>query len=258
MDWIRRLLFGTFLLAAVCTPLYAADNTQLEGVELQAMADTFQYSLENNPTNQASDWVNPDTKRSGAVVPVKTFENAQGQPCREFVTTIVIADKEEQGYGTACRQPDGSWQLVSREDDSSTNAPVVQTPASTRNYRTPSDYYAYPSGFYGPYPIYLSFNYVYRSGRLHRGHYYLKARDFRYRYPFRVKSHVYVGPRIFKRHRIYDELRYRDWERKQRIRKHEKKEGKRWRKEKWEDRRDRRHDRRDDDHKRRRGKKHDD
>jgi hypothetical protein len=62
--------------------------------------DPLQSALENNRTNQASTWVNPDTGESGTVVPVRTFENAQGGPCREFQRTIVIGGREEQGYGT--------------------------------------------------------------------------------------------------------------------------------------------------------------
>jgi len=252
----NRFLLLTIMLMVAPFSLFAAEETPLTGVEQQAMADTFQYALENNPTSQTSDWVNPDTQRSGTVVPVKTFENAQGQPCREFVTTIIIADKEEQGYGTACRQPDGSWELVSSDDQSNSAPPVPQT--APTNYQPPTDYYVYPRGFYGSSTIYLSFNTVYRSGRLHRGRYYSRAADFRYRYMPRVRSRVYYGPRLYERHRIYDELKYRDWDRKQWPRKKIRKDWKHDRRERYEDRRERRHDRYDDGHKGRRGKKYDD
>jgi surface antigen len=86
----------------------AQEGEGLEGPEQKAMTDTLQHALEFNRTRQASEWVNPDTGRSGAVVPVRTFEKAQRQPCREFITTIIIGGREEQGYGTACRQADGS------------------------------------------------------------------------------------------------------------------------------------------------------
>ncbi len=35
------------------------------------------------------------------------------QSCREYKQTIVIADQIETAKGTACRQPDGSWKIVS-------------------------------------------------------------------------------------------------------------------------------------------------
>ena len=33
-------------------------------------------------------------------------------PCREVITTAIIAGREQQLYGQACRQPDGSWKFV--------------------------------------------------------------------------------------------------------------------------------------------------
>jgi len=200
-----------FMILCSAGPVLAQQDEQLAAVELQAMADTFQYALENNPTNESSDWVNPDTTRSGAVVPTRTFENAQGEPCREFVTTIIIANQEEQGYGTACRQPDGSWALVSDE------RPITPepSPVTTRTYieQPPAAYYAYPSGFFGRYDIYLSFGHVYRGSRLHRGRRYLDGRSFRNQYFFTPVRRVNYGPRISYRYRLHDELNYRDWDR---------------------------------------------
>jgi surface antigen len=37
----------------------------------------------------------------------------QGAYCREFQQTVSIGGREERAYGTACRQPDGSWKVVS-------------------------------------------------------------------------------------------------------------------------------------------------
>ncbi len=117
----------------------AADPAALAPPEQQAMSDTLQYALENNPSDQAADWVNPDTGRAGTVVPTRTFTGAAGQPCREFVTTITIGGQDQQGYGTACRQPDGSWQVVADE------APGSAPPLPSRAFETPPErYYAYP------------------------------------------------------------------------------------------------------------------
>lgn len=176
----------------------------LAGPEQAAMVDTFQYALENNPTSQAADWVNPDRETSGAVVPLRTFADPQGRPCREFITTIIIGSREEQGYGTACRQPDGSWQIVAGEQQTAVASPpaVIYTP--------PPRYYYYPSGFYAPYNIFLSFGVVYRSGHLHRGSYYLDGRSFRHRHPLHIRERVYVGPRIWDHHRWQHEREHRD------------------------------------------------
>ena len=32
--------------------------------------------------------------------------------CREFQQTIVVNGEQQQGYGKACRQPDGTWKIV--------------------------------------------------------------------------------------------------------------------------------------------------
>lgn len=180
------------------------DYGRLAGPEREAMADTFQYALENNPTSQAADWVNPDAGTAGAVVPLRTFADVQGRPCREFITTIIIGGREEQGYGTACRQPDGSWQIVAGEQP----AAAASLPPAVI-YTPPPRYYYYPSGFYAPYNIFLSFDFVYRSGHLHRGSYYLDGRSFRHRHPLHIRERVYVGPRIWDHHRWHREREHR-------------------------------------------------
>jgi surface antigen len=188
----------------------AQDYRTLADPEQMAMADTLQYALENNPADQASDWVNPDTGHAGAVTPVRTYSDAQGRPCREFIATIVIGGNEEQGYGTACRQPDGAWQIVA---DSPQPAAVPEPtrlsayPVAERYYYYPgyypAGYYYYPSSFYGPYGIYLSFNYVYRSGHRHYGTWYVDGRSFRRHHPLQVRKRVFIGPRYPDRHHWY-------------------------------------------------------
>ena len=203
----------TLCLGFASSVVQAEEMVDLEGAEQQAMADTLQYALEKNPTNQSSAWVNPDSGRSGTSVPIRTFQNSSGQPCREFITTITIGGREEQGYGTACRQPDGSWQLAPEAEPTGS---VQEPPSRTEvtSYVAPANYYVYPSGFYGPNRIYLSFDYVIRGGRLHYGSYYLDGPTFRHRYYRPVKERVYIGPRFIDRYRVRDEWRYRDWERK--------------------------------------------
>jgi len=153
---------------------------------------SLQSTLEYNRTDQASTWVDPDTGQSGSTVPTRTFQNAIGQPCREFTQTIIVAGERQQGYGTACRQPDGSWQIVSDEAVVATR-PVqvlqprvvyVREPPVRYVYVAPypyayRPYYPYGYGPYYPYayrPYYspislaLSFGYSYSSGH-GGGHY---------------------------------------------------------------------------------------
>lgn len=72
-------------------------------------------ALNNTPTNQVSSWRNPDTGYTYTVKPQKTYSSDTGQPCREYVTTAAIGGKRQQIYGTACRQADGSWKVVSQD-----------------------------------------------------------------------------------------------------------------------------------------------
>jgi surface antigen len=70
------------------------------------------YALENVRTGVPSTWQNPDTGAHYSVVPTRTYETPAG-PCREYVIDAMIGGRVEQVYGTACRQPDGSWQVQS-------------------------------------------------------------------------------------------------------------------------------------------------
>jgi surface antigen len=67
-------------------------------------------ALEQAPTGQAVTWRNPDTGHRGQVVPLRTYQQA-GTYCREFTQDLWIAGQAQHGYGRACRQPDGSWQI---------------------------------------------------------------------------------------------------------------------------------------------------
>lgn len=70
------------------------------------------HALETVRTGVPTQWRNPDTGNYYTVVPTKTIERAEG-PCREYTVDAVIGGKRETVYGTACRQPDGSWRVVS-------------------------------------------------------------------------------------------------------------------------------------------------
>lgn len=74
---------------------------------------TAQDAMEYNNSGQTSTWRNPDSGNSGTVTPVQTYENATGKNCREFETSIYVDGNQEKGTGTACRQPDGTWQIES-------------------------------------------------------------------------------------------------------------------------------------------------
>lgn len=47
--------------------------------------------------------------------PGSIYGSREGAPCREYTTTVIVGGQEQSAYGTACRQPDGSWKISSSE-----------------------------------------------------------------------------------------------------------------------------------------------
>ncbi|MEN6542056.1 RT0821/Lpp0805 family surface protein [Parvibaculum sp.] len=85
----------------------------LDRADRQYMADRTQYALESAPSGQAVEWRNPDSGHYGSVTPQRAYQD-NGSYCREYTQTVNIGGKTERAYGTACRQPDGSWQIVNQ------------------------------------------------------------------------------------------------------------------------------------------------
>ncbi|MEQ8603477.1 MAG: RT0821/Lpp0805 family surface protein [Marivibrio sp.] len=84
----------------------------MDEVSRQKMARTTQATLEHVADDQTSSWSNPNDNAQGTVTPVETYQRNDGRYCREFQQTVTIGGKTEEAYGTACRQPDGSWEIV--------------------------------------------------------------------------------------------------------------------------------------------------
>lgn len=143
----------------------------LSGSDQVVATTSFQHALENNQSGTATNWHNPDTDHSGTTLPIKTFQTADGVYCREFQQANIIGDRPQQGYGTACRQSDGSWQFI--------DPAVVHQPGQNAVTVTPRhlyDYaprYAYPRWFYPSHP---SFSFGHLS---HRSHFFSGHRNFR-------------------------------------------------------------------------------
>lgn len=70
-------------------------------------------ALDNNNVGQPAYWHNANSDAEYEVVPVKNVTIEGHEYCREYRTVANIAGKKQQMYGTACRQPDGTWQAVS-------------------------------------------------------------------------------------------------------------------------------------------------
>ncbi len=76
-------------------------------------------TLETAPLGKPAYWQNDKTGNTYTVTPTKDLnpKKHHNEYCREYTTTAVIAGKTQNMYGTACRQPDGSWKTVSQKND---------------------------------------------------------------------------------------------------------------------------------------------
>jgi surface antigen len=93
--------------------LGGAIGNALDQRDKQLAAQNAQRALEYDRSGRTSTWSNPDSGHSGSLTPTRTYQTQSGQYCREYQQTVTIDGKPQQSYGTACRQPDGSWKVQS-------------------------------------------------------------------------------------------------------------------------------------------------
>ena len=86
-------------------------SAQLDERDRLLAGEAYNTALEYNATDKAAEWRNPDTGNYGRVIPVATYRQ-NGRYCREFTQEIFIGGEKQTGYGRACRQPDGSWEII--------------------------------------------------------------------------------------------------------------------------------------------------
>ena len=85
----------------------------LDRADQLALQHQTQDTLETAPSGTTGTWHNPDSGNSGTITPIQTYQRNDGTYCREFQQTVTVGGQTQEAYGTACRQPDGSWQIVS-------------------------------------------------------------------------------------------------------------------------------------------------
>ena len=75
-------------------------------------ADQAVNQAHTAPVGETIAWNNPESGNFGAVTPVRDGTSTSGLYCREFQQTITVNGRTETAYGTACREPDGTWKIV--------------------------------------------------------------------------------------------------------------------------------------------------
>jgi surface antigen len=77
----------------------------MDRADYTCMGQAFEYAGQGQPVS----WSDPNGSQY-RVMPGNSYQNGD-RYCREYTTTAVIDGRTETAKGTACRQPDGSWDL---------------------------------------------------------------------------------------------------------------------------------------------------
>jgi surface antigen len=88
-------------------------GNRLDARDKQMAAQAAQKAFEDSRSGQPTVWNNPDSGNSGSITPTRTYQLANGTYCRQYEQTITVSGEQHQAYGTACRQPDGTWKIQS-------------------------------------------------------------------------------------------------------------------------------------------------
>lgn len=69
------------------------------------------------PVGQTISWNSPDSAGTrGTITPTRAGQDQFGRECKEFEHVVYIDGRRETAVGTACRGPDGRWQIVANDD----------------------------------------------------------------------------------------------------------------------------------------------
>ena len=85
-----------------------AIGRSMDDADQACVAQTLGQARARQPVT----WSNPAGGHY-RVVPLEGYEDHKGRICRDYRTTATIEGRQQEIYGTVCRQLDGSWQGVS-------------------------------------------------------------------------------------------------------------------------------------------------
>ncbi len=78
----------------------------------QAYANGAMSRAQTAPVGERVQWHNPESGNYGSYTPTREGTSTAGRYCREYQQTVVVGGKTQSGYGQACQQPDGSWEII--------------------------------------------------------------------------------------------------------------------------------------------------
>jgi surface antigen len=97
-------LLGAMIGNSIGTSLDAADREYAD----YAASNALEYNRSGTP----AEWRNPDSGNYGYTTPMRTYRS-NGYDCRDYETTIYVDGRPETARGSACRQGDGTWRIMS-------------------------------------------------------------------------------------------------------------------------------------------------
>ena len=72
------------------------------------------HAMDHNAPNQPSNWKNKKTGAHYSIQPTSNVMTYNGNNyCRQYESTATMSGKTQSSSGVACRQANGSWQVVS-------------------------------------------------------------------------------------------------------------------------------------------------
>lgn len=85
---------------------YSLGDKLFDSADRICIAQTLEFIDENLRVT----WTNQQRNAYYTVTPQRRYREG-GRYCREFTSVARIGDRKETVFGTACRQPDGAWQI---------------------------------------------------------------------------------------------------------------------------------------------------
>ena len=87
----------------------------LDATSRQRAGAAAEHALDTADVGESITWENPDNAGGpayGSATVTRQGATSDGRTCREFQQTVIIGGREEQSYGTACRDDNGDWKIV--------------------------------------------------------------------------------------------------------------------------------------------------
>lgn len=98
------VLLGTLLGSEIGASLDKADRMYATQAQRRAY---------DAPIGETVSWDNPESGHYGSYTPTREGQSSYGRYCREYEQMIYVDGQQQTAVGTACKNDDGTWEIVS-------------------------------------------------------------------------------------------------------------------------------------------------